>query len=167
MLLGRWPRWSRRHVPWPRLPDPGASSTTKDIRDGSDHAEIGMVRAAANAILRPTPSIAWRTPYSGSVTTVAAAPNRLAHLARPASTLKAKNNANGDVACDSYHRYREDIALMRRLGLKTYRFSISWPTIDRSAPARWRWRTSSSFPCASSSVFCAAMTSASLTEPPG
>jgi beta-glucosidase len=43
---------------------------------------------------------------------------------------KVKNNANGDVACDSYHRYREDIALMRRLGLKTYRFSISWSRVQ-------------------------------------
>jgi beta-glucosidase len=35
----------------------------------------------------------------------------------------------GDRACDQYHRYREDIALMTRLGLKAYRFSVSWPRI--------------------------------------
>jgi beta-glucosidase len=42
---------------------------------------------------------------------------------------KIANNDTGDVACDHYHRYREDIALMRSLGLKAYRFSISWPRL--------------------------------------
>jgi len=35
----------------------------------------------------------------------------------------------GDVACDHYHRYPEDIALMRRIGLQAYRFSFAWPRI--------------------------------------
>ncbi|MGF7033136.1 6-phospho-beta-glucosidase [Paenibacillus mucilaginosus] len=37
--------------------------------------------------------------------------------------------SNGDVAMDHYHRYREDIALMAEMGLKAYRFSVSWPRI--------------------------------------
>ena len=35
----------------------------------------------------------------------------------------------GDVACDHYHRYKEDIALMKALGAKSYRFSVSWPRV--------------------------------------
>ncbi len=36
---------------------------------------------------------------------------------------------NGNVAVDQYHRYPEDIALMKQLGIKSYRFSIAWPRI--------------------------------------
>lgn len=50
---------------------------------------------------------------------------------------KIKNGDTGDVACDSYHRWREDIALMRAMNLNSYRFSISWPRIQAggSGPA--------------------------------
>jgi beta-glucosidase len=39
------------------------------------------------------------------------------------------NGDTGDVACDHYHRWPEDIGLMRRLGLDSYRFSIAWPRV--------------------------------------
>ncbi|HEY4105583.1 MAG TPA: family 1 glycosylhydrolase, partial [Polyangiaceae bacterium] len=35
----------------------------------------------------------------------------------------------GDVACDHYHRYAEDVALMKEIGLRAYRLSISWPRV--------------------------------------
>jgi beta-glucosidase len=40
------------------------------------------------------------------------------------------NGDTGDVACDHYHRYREDVALMADLGLPVYRFSTAWPRIQ-------------------------------------
>ena len=43
---------------------------------------------------------------------------------------KVKGAATGDVACDSYHRYKEDVALLKALNLKSYRFSVSWPRIQ-------------------------------------
>ena len=42
---------------------------------------------------------------------------------------KIQDGDTGDVTCDHYHRYQEDVALMRQLGLAAYRFSISWPRV--------------------------------------
>lgn len=44
---------------------------------------------------------------------------------------------HGDIACDSYHRYAEDIALLKQLGAKAYRFSASWARIDPHADGNW------------------------------
>ena len=42
---------------------------------------------------------------------------------------KIINNDNGDIACDHYHQWPQDIILMQELGINAYRFSISWPRI--------------------------------------
>ena len=39
---------------------------------------------------------------------------------------KILGDMNGSVACDHYHRYKQDVALMHELGVKNYRFSVSW-----------------------------------------
>jgi beta-glucosidase len=43
---------------------------------------------------------------------------------------KVRNGETGDVACDQYHRYEEDVALMAELGIGAYRFSVAWPRIQ-------------------------------------
>jgi beta-glucosidase len=43
---------------------------------------------------------------------------------------KVRGGDSGDIACDSYHRYREDVALVAGLGLTSYRFSVSWPRVQ-------------------------------------
>lgn len=50
--------------------------------------------------------------------------DRFSHT--PGTTL---NGDTGDIAADHYHRWRDDVALMKSLGLKAYRFSVAWPRI--------------------------------------
>lgn len=42
---------------------------------------------------------------------------------------KVERGDTGDVACDHYHRYKDDVALIRELNVPAYRFSISWPRV--------------------------------------
>src|SRR5947209_6042427 len=42
---------------------------------------------------------------------------------------RVRDGGTGDIACDSYHHYPEDIALMREIGTNAYRFSVAWSRI--------------------------------------
>ncbi|MGJ5828103.1 GH1 family beta-glucosidase [Streptomyces ossamyceticus] len=43
---------------------------------------------------------------------------------------RVKDGSNAAVACDHFHRYPEDVALLRELGVDAYRFSVSWPRVN-------------------------------------
>lgn len=42
---------------------------------------------------------------------------------------KVKNFENGDTTCDHYHKYREDVALLKKLNIQSYRFSVAWSRV--------------------------------------
>lgn len=44
---------------------------------------------------------------------------------------------HGDIACDSFHHLEEDVALLKELGVKAYRFSTSWARVDPNADGSW------------------------------
>jgi hypothetical protein len=45
------------------------------------------------------------------------------------TVVNVRGGATGDIACDHYHLYPQDIAILKRLNQKSYRFSIAWPRI--------------------------------------
>ena len=50
---------------------------------------------------------------------------------------KIKDDDTGDIAADSFHRWRDDIQLVKDMGLMAYRFSIAWPRIDPNGDGCW------------------------------
>lgn len=50
---------------------------------------------------------------------------------------KVKWGDTGDTAADAYHRWRDDIAIMKEMGLQAYRFSIAWPRVDPKGDGHW------------------------------
>src|SRR5258708_37723617 len=68
----------------------------------------------------PTVEGAWNTDGKGESNW-----DRFSH-----TVGKIKGGATGDVSCDHYHHYKEDIAILKRLNQKSYRFSTSWARIQ-------------------------------------
>ena len=51
---------------------------------------------------------------------------------------RIRNEDTGDEACGSYHRWREDVQMVREMGLGAYRFSAAWPRIAPHLSSLWR-----------------------------
>ena len=47
------------------------------------------------------------------------------------------DGSNGDLACDHYHRYEEDLDLMAAMGVNAYRFSVAWPRVQPQGQGAW------------------------------
>ncbi|MEI6972001.1 MAG: family 1 glycosylhydrolase [bacterium] len=56
---------------------------------------------------------------------------------RAHNTDKIKGGATGDVAVDHYHRWREDVGLMKQIGLNAYRFGIAWARVQPDGLGTW------------------------------
>ena len=50
---------------------------------------------------------------------------------------KIRDGDTGDLAADSFHRWREDVQLARGMGLSAYRFSVAWPRIAPQGDTNW------------------------------
>jgi beta-glucosidase len=99
----------------------------------SHHPAAARTPAAEQpAVLRFPQGFRWGTATSayqveGAVTEDGRGPSIWDSFVRQAGRIR--DNSTGDGGADHYHRYPEDVALMKSLGARTYRFSIAWPRL--------------------------------------
>src|ERR1700730_15730293 len=122
---------SRRHfgkmAGWAAL---GLSTVSAQSADAGIARQSGLI--GQNAILAFPGDFRWGTATSayqveGAVNEDGRGPSiwdRFTHMQG-----KIADHSNGDVANDHFHRYKDDVQLMKVLGAKTYRFSIAWPRV--------------------------------------
>ncbi len=101
-----------------------ATPTTSTLADLASTFPVGFIWGAATSAYQIEG--AWNEDGKGESIW-----DRFSHT--PGKTY---NGETGDVACDHYHRWREDLALMREIGLDAYRFSVSWPRVLPSGRGR-------------------------------
>jgi beta-glucosidase len=119
-------RFSRRHFAklagWSALGLPAAATRANA---GDDGAPRGTGRRFPTDFVWGTATSAYQ--IEGAVNADGRGPSiwdRFTH-----TPGKIRDNSNADIASDHYHRYKDDVALMKALGTKAYRFSISWPRL--------------------------------------
>jgi beta-glucosidase len=101
-------------------------------QDGTEEAPMTTARASADGALSFPDGFAWGTATAAyQIEGAASADGRGLSVWDTFSRApgNVRGGDTGDIACDAYHRYREDVALMASLGLNAYRFSISWPRV--------------------------------------
>jgi beta-glucosidase len=103
----------------------GTAVATREVRAQSSGIAPGAPRSFPDGFLWGTATAAyqvegaWNEDGKGESIW-----DRFAH-----TPGKIKGGDTGDVADDHYHRYKEDVQLMKSMGARTYRFSISWPRV--------------------------------------
>jgi beta-glucosidase len=119
-------RLSRRHFAklagWSAL---GLASAAREMSASADGPSRGSERRFPADFVWGTATSAYQ--IEGAVSADGRGPSiwdRFAH-----TPGKIRGDSNADVASDHFHRYKEDVALMKALGAKAYRFSIAWPRV--------------------------------------
>ena len=124
-------RLSRRHFAkiagWSAL---GISTTSADSRqadssNGNSQPKRSLVSGFPSGFLWGTATSAYQ--IEGAVNEDERGPSIWDRYAHTRGTILDQSNA--DVANDHYHRYKEDVQLIKALGVKAYRFSIAWPRV--------------------------------------
>src|SRR3954447_5292511 len=101
---------------------PSSASTSPGQREGAARSGPGERRTFPDGFLWGTATASYQ--IEGAANEDGRAPSIWDAFSHTPG--KVANNATGDVASDHYHRYKEDVQLMKALGVKTYRFSIAW-----------------------------------------
>ena len=116
LVSGRW---------WPALAMPAPQRRQPDYYRELRACLLSLISSRKISIgVRPRLPIRWKE-RGKKMARAESIWDRFAH-----TTGKIKGAATGDVACDSYHLYKQDVALAKHLNLKSYRFSIAWPRIQ-------------------------------------